>query len=146
MTQNARADLSPITMEAGVLEYHIGSLSSLIQSSPRKESSNGMEFCDKHSSLHHTGGWARYTLPPLSDQTGVKDHLERGLCSHRQRRISSLSGYCVQWTASQKGCGSINSPDTWLSHRQVFVCPQYSRQGLNTVAPGERHNLTFSGI
>ena len=36
---NALADLSPITMEAGVLEYHLGSLSSLLLSSPRKESS-----------------------------------------------------------------------------------------------------------
>ena len=37
---NALADLSPITMEAGVLEYHLGSLSSLLLSSPRKESSS----------------------------------------------------------------------------------------------------------
>jgi len=45
---NALADLSPITMEAGVLEYHLGSLSSLLLSSPRKESSILTEFCDRH--------------------------------------------------------------------------------------------------
>ena len=48
MRHSARADINPITMEAGVLEYHLGSLSNLLLSSPRKESSICMEFCDRH--------------------------------------------------------------------------------------------------
>ena len=45
---NAVADPSPITVDAGVLEYHLGSFRSLLLSSLKKESSVCIEFCERH--------------------------------------------------------------------------------------------------
>ena len=41
-------DLSPTAIEAGVLQYHCGSLRSLFESSPRREFNIWMEFGARH--------------------------------------------------------------------------------------------------
>ena len=48
MRHNALAAPSPIIVEAGVLEYRLGSFRSLLLSSPKKESSVCIEFGNRH--------------------------------------------------------------------------------------------------
>ena len=90
---NALADPSPITMEAGVLEYHLSSFRSLLLSSPKKESSVCIEFCDRH----HIGGLAGYRFPPQSDPTMVRDLLGRCPYFRRQKKQHFLA-FMMLWS------------------------------------------------
>ena len=92
---NALADPSQSTMDAEVLENHIGNLRSLLLSSP-KECSVSNESPILSTIIEGLEGCKS---PPLNDLTRVRDLPGVYPCSHRQRKISLPLKCCDQLLA-----------------------------------------------